>query len=558
MLRQRDAERGWPGTGAPGGQCREPGICQYWRMADQARLPDLDERPAVLSVSDVHRRVRGALERFGALWVEGEVSDVAVRNGHRYLTLIERGGGFRGADCQLRAVCWSSTWARIAAKLARLGLEINPGTVVQLRGKLAAWDRSETVLVAEQVNTDALVGRAALAKRRLLESLAQEGLFRRNAEVPLGPVPLRLGLLAAPGTEGLADFRGVLERSGFGFEVLHVGVAVQGAAAAREIAAAIGRLEGSVELIAIVRGGGSRGDLAAFDDEVLARAICACPVPVWCGVGHTGDRSVADEVAHRSHPTPTACAEALRQMVLDYGDGVERRLRTIHHRAEAAVRDATRALVLAGRALQDGSDKMLERRSGQLAEMARRIELGACRCESDASARVSDRAVLLRAHALHKLDALGRDLAERSRNVGGAAGRRLAAAEGGLSRPRSRLTYDVGMAEVTRQRLGVGQSAERVSSRVVARLEREGSAVAATRKLLNAYDPLRQLERGWTLTTTVEGRVVRSAEQMEAGRTMVTRFADGELMSVVSGKSPGERTGAGSGPARRDGETESD
>lgn len=527
-------------------------------MADQARLPAFDAGADVLSVSEVHRRVRGMAEAFGVLWVEGEVSEVKVRNGHRYLTLTERGAGFKGADCQLKAVCWASTWARIAARLGSLGLEITPGTVVQLMGKLTAWDRAEVVLVAGRVNTDALVGRAALAKRRLLEALERENLLRRNAGAPLGLVPLRLGLVAAPGTEGLADFMGVLKASGFGFHVLHVGVTVQGAEAAGQMVNAIELLEGKVDLIAIVRGGGSRGDLAAFDDELLARAICGAGVPVWCGVGHTGDRSVADEVAHRSHPTPTACAEALRQMVHDYRAGIDGRREAISRRAEVTIADAGRALASASGAVHLNATKTLQSAGSDLARMSSRIEAGALRSESDAERGMAARAVLLRAHALHKLDALGHGLSERVRNLEGAAGRQVSAAERALIRCRSRVTHEAGMSKVAQHRKHLDASGDRLNATAANRLRREAAAVGATRKLLNAYDPLRQLERGWTLTTTTEGRVVRSTSELDQGQHLVTRFADGTATSVVTATSASHSDGRLSDAETEEGERRRD
>jgi exodeoxyribonuclease VII large subunit len=123
---------------------------------------------------------------------------------------------------------------------------------------------------------------------------------------------LRVGLVASPDTEGYRDFVGQLTSSGYGFEVVVSRASVQGTGAPRAIARAITRCGASgCDLVVVVRGGGSKADLAAFDSEPVARAIATCPVPVWTGIGHTGDESVADIVANRAFVTPTECGHEL-------------------------------------------------------------------------------------------------------------------------------------------------------------------------------------------------------------------------------------------------------
>jgi exodeoxyribonuclease VII large subunit len=129
-------------------------------------------------------------------------------------------------------------------------------------------------------------------------------------------VPLRVGLVASPQTEGYSDFTGQLLDSGYGFQILLVKTAVQGEAAPPQIVAAIEALDGAdVDVICLVRGGGSRGDLSCFDDERVARAIAASSTPVFTGIGHTGDESVADLVAHTRAITPTKLGEEIVSVV---------------------------------------------------------------------------------------------------------------------------------------------------------------------------------------------------------------------------------------------------
>src|SRR5690606_30731872 len=142
-----------------------------------------------------------------------------------------------------------------------------------------------------------------VARAELLARLRAEGLLDRQAALALPPVPLRVGLVTSRGSAAEADFLDELARSGFAFHVIAVDVRVQGTGAPRAIARGIASAAArACDVLAVVRGGGARTDLAAFDQEVVARTIAACPTPVLTGVGHEIDRSVADEVAHRRRP----------------------------------------------------------------------------------------------------------------------------------------------------------------------------------------------------------------------------------------------------------------
>jgi exodeoxyribonuclease VII large subunit len=148
-------------------------------------------------------------------------------------------------------------------------------------------------------------------------------------------VPLRVGLVASPGTEGFNDFVGQLTRSGFAFDVAVVTTLVQGDGAPEQIVRALERLdEAERDVICVVRGGGSKGDLACFDDERVARAIAQCATPVFTGIGHTGDESVADLVAYARAITPTKLGEEIVSMVAQW------HTRHVHQSAQTLARFA--------------------------------------------------------------------------------------------------------------------------------------------------------------------------------------------------------------------------
>ncbi|HUY64904.1 MAG TPA: exodeoxyribonuclease VII large subunit [Acidimicrobiales bacterium] len=310
------------------------------------------ERPGALSIADLFAQVHSALaEAFPkgqGLWVRGEIHQIADhRSGHCYIDLIDPDVQ-RGRDAPvLKVNCWRTTWGPLKALLSDQGITLEAGTVVTLRGRLEFYDpRAQVNFVATEIDVSALLGRLAAQRAALLRALEVEGLLTRNSSLPVADVPLRIGLVASPRTEGCNDFLGQLHQSRFGFHVLLAPVQVQGPSAPAAIAGALSSMaDAGCDITVVVRGGGSKADLAAFDTEPVARAVATHPVPVWTGIGHTGDRSVADIVAGRSFVTPTECGQELVQQVERWWAGVSTAAVRIARRADecteqAQVRDA--------------------------------------------------------------------------------------------------------------------------------------------------------------------------------------------------------------------------
>jgi exodeoxyribonuclease VII large subunit len=295
-----------------------------------------EERAGVLSIGGLYDEVEAALAqsfpRRRHLWVRGEIQHLSDhRSGHLYLDLVDpeedsgRGGarGGRGGQPVLKVKCWRTSWTPLRHSLGKEGIELAEGMVVVLRGSLDLYRaKGELSFILADIDVTALLGRLAAQRTALLRALETEGLLRRNAGVALPDVVLHVGLVASPETEGCRDFLGQLTGSGFGFRVSHVKVPVQGPAAPASIARAVAMLGRSgCDVVALVRGGGGRGDLAAFESEVVARAVAGCGVQVWTGIGHTGDQSVADVVAARAFITPTECGQAIVVLTRDWWSG---------------------------------------------------------------------------------------------------------------------------------------------------------------------------------------------------------------------------------------------
>jgi exodeoxyribonuclease VII large subunit len=326
----------------------------------------------VLSIGALYDEVDQALAsvfpRRRPLWVRGEIqslSDQTGRSGHCYLDLVDPDDGRgpprprgRGTPA-LPVKCWKGTWGPLKVALAREGITLAEGMVVVLRGSIDLYrPKGEIGFILSELDVTALLGRLAAQRAALLRKLEAEGLLRRNSQLAVPEVPLRVGLVASPGTEGYRDFLGQLTGSNFAFQVQVSPVTVQGGDASRAVAgavAALGRTD--CDVVVVVRGGGSKADLSAFDAEVVARAIAVAPKPVWTGIGHTGDESVADIVANRAYITPTECGH---ELVVRVGQWWEARV------AQPAARLSWRAQVL----LSDAQGRDAQAR-GRLTRAAR-------------------------------------------------------------------------------------------------------------------------------------------------------------------------------------------
>ena len=456
-----------------------------------------------LSISELYQRIDRALRSAvpGEVWVSGEVRSFNVSSrGHCYIDLVDPVSARDHGSSVLKVVCWSRKWSTIRSTLDRLGIVLDAGLVVRVKGGVQLYKpRGDISFILSELDTDALLGKLAAERARLIKALVDEDVFDRNRRLTVPRPPLRVGLVASPGTEGFRDFVGQLEASGMAFDVRVAPTQVQGRVAPRVVAGAIRRFEAEAfDVVVVVRGGGSKADLATFDAEPVARAIVTSDVPVWTGIGHTGDQSVADEVANRAFITPTECGQELARLATDlWRSGVERG-------------------VIAGRLARErfaSCQRTLDRQR-------RGTAIGA-RSQLDRHAdRVVHRSYNLRAAARGQIDSSERLLKDRATNLARSSVR----------------SVNAGQEEVT-------SSARRLAFLPARRLEVQDLRVGQWRRLLGAYDYQRQLDRGYSVTRDTAGSVIRSAAAVGTGSVLITQVSDGEVVSTVNA--------TGGGPPRR-------
>jgi exodeoxyribonuclease VII large subunit len=278
----------------------------------------------------------------GDVWVRGEIHDLKrPASGHVYFDLVDPGELGRATPAKIAVALFAKHRFTVNAILRKAGggVRMTDGVEVRLRGSLEFHPPTgQLKLVMNLIDPAYTLGRMAAERDRLLRALAADGLLDRNASLYLAPAPLRVALVTSAGSAAAHDFLDELERSGFGFQVTAFDVRVQGQGASPAVAAALRAAAGRhVDVIALVRGGGARTDLATFDNEEIVRTIAGLDVPVWTGIGHEIDTALADQVAHTAFKTPTACAAALVERVNSYLTMAEQRWAAILGLATSAL-----------------------------------------------------------------------------------------------------------------------------------------------------------------------------------------------------------------------------
>jgi exodeoxyribonuclease VII large subunit len=284
----------------------------------------------VYSVGELNAKIRDLLENeLLNVWVEGEISNGRVWNtGHMYFTLKDSGS-------QIKAVMFRSA-------LGYLKFKPQDGMKVVARGKVSVYDpKGEYQIICEHLEPKGL-GALQQAFEQLKRKLQAEGLFDAARKRQLPALPRRIGIVTSLDGAALRDIVRVLRRRYPNAHLVLSPTRVQGEGAGREVAHAIRKIERieGVDVVILARGGGSLEDLWAFNEEVLARVIAACKVPIISGVGHETDFTIADFVADLRAPTPSAAAELVVKRKDEFFGHIDR----IGERLDAAIHHRLRRL----------------------------------------------------------------------------------------------------------------------------------------------------------------------------------------------------------------------
>jgi exodeoxyribonuclease VII large subunit len=492
----------------------------------------------VYSVAEITRRIREAIEAGlpATVHVAGELSNFKQHSsGHLYFTL-------KDDSCELACVMWRSDAARLKFAPA-------DGVEVVVTGAVSVFDRAGRYqLYARRIEPRG-VGALELAFRQMCEKLQSEGLFDARHKQPLPRFPERIALVTSPTGAAIQDMLDTLARRYPCAHVVVKPVTVQGPGAAATMASALRALNrrsaelGGIDVIILGRGGGSAEDLAAFNDEALARAIFASRIPIISAVGHETDVTVADLVADVRAATPTAAAELATPDVVDLRDELVFRARRISRDIDQALRLAAAELNAVRRrpALadplrrgRDGRARLIEVRArigSVVQQVCRRREARVRRCVRSVQRLQPERFI---ADRRARMDATRMALAR-------AWNGRVRRAERGLDAGVRRLARTSVESLPARQRERVDGLARRLARGLPVCLRQNSARLRAIEQRLTALDHRAALRRGFSLTRDKRTRrLVRSVADVRDGGRVITEVADGEFESRVLDSRQGE------------------
>lgn len=434
----------------------------------------------IWTVKDLMSAVRSAVEReYTDVFVEGEISNYRpAESGHLYFTLKEDGA-------QMRVVMFRSQ--------ARL-LKFKPadGMAVIARGRVTVYEARGELQLSAQYLEPRGAGALQIAFEQLKQKLAAEGLFDQARKQPIPALPRSIGVVTSPRGAAIQDIVNIVRRRHRGLNMLIYPAQVQGESAAVEVSAGIQYFNraSNVDVIVVARGGGSMEDLAAFNDEGLARVAAASELPLISAIGHETDFTILDFVADLRAPTPSAAAE----LVIESQHQLEQRVETFRQRLARAARYQ---LLMARQTLtqlaQHGAfarmHDLIGRRQQRLDELVFRLASAERRRLQEYRTRLDTASARVRARDLRRtLDAMRRDLEARTSAL-------ASAARSDLARRRARF---------------------------------EGR-----RATLEALSPLSILERGYALVFDARGNLVKDAHQVKPGNEIRARVSRGMIAATV-------------------------
>ena len=450
-----------------------------------ATSPNTNTAPEreIISVSQLNRRAKQLLEtHLPLLWIEGELSNVSIpSSGHWYFTLKDEQAQVRGAMFKNRNM------------LVRF--KPQQGQQVLIRARVSLYEgRGDYQLIAEHME-EAGAGALQRAYEELKAKLAHEGLFSLEHKKPLPPLPQRIGVITSPTGAAIHDILNVLERRFPGIPVTLIPVAVQGKEAAPQIVRALQLAQRSklFDVLILGRGGGSLEDLWPFNEEIVARAIFACEIPIVSGVGHEVDFTIADFVADLRAPTPSAAAELITPDAEDWLDkfiGFE---------------------VL----LEDAINDKLQHLQQKISWLRSRLRHPKDKLEQQAQ-RLDNLELRLKNHLQRQLSAHTSRFEQLRLRLQGQHPKLL------LNKFKDRLSH-------AQNQL---QDLQRYQ------LERKQQRLAAAARLLNTLSPLNTLERGYSIITHEDGKLITHSQALAVDDIFKAKLAKGSITARVESLQP--------------------
>ncbi|WHO84868.1 exodeoxyribonuclease VII large subunit [Limosilactobacillus oris] len=439
------------------------------------------DRSKYLTVSQLTKYLKLKFDRdpyLQTVYLTGELSNFRLRSGHQYFSL-------KDDQAVIDAVMFRSQFSKVK-------FTPEEGMKLCVTGHVGLYERSGRYQIYIDTMEPDGVGSLYLAFEQLKKKLNAEGLFSRPKKaVPL--FPRRIAVVTSLNGAVIRDINTTVRRRYPIAQVVLFPTVVQGEKAAADIARQIKRAgeRGDFDTLIIGRGGGSIEDLWPFNEEVVARAIADCPLPVISSVGHETDTTIADLVADQRAATPTAAAELATPQRLD--------------NTLMLISDFQQRLYNTMRAQIDFEKKQLAKLTGSY---------------------IFQQPTRLYENYAQKVDQLTQQLRQQQE-------RRLTNAANDVAQVYNRLLTYNPQRLVDQERLTVQQLAARLQTAVQAKTQQTAQQLQALTKQLHSLDPLKIMERGYTYVTR-NGKVVNQAAQLNTGEPLILHFADGEVTVTIT------------------------
>lgn len=429
-------------------------------------------------------------------WVIAELSDVSERGGHCYMELVEKDD--RGVTiARLRGTIWANNFAyKIKPKFEQItGQKFKSGLKVMLFGSASFHEQYGLSFNITDVDPSFTIGDMERIRREIIETLTREGVVNCNRMLQMPRVPQRIAIISAKGAAGYGDFMNQLQSNPVGFKFYtHLFEAtMQGETTSNSVIKALNDIEMTIDLwdcVMIIRGGGATSDLNGFDNLELARRVATFALPVVVGIGHERDRTVLDDIANVRVKTPTAAAEWLimcAQQTLDQA-------LALANQVARYVKDRT-----------SGASKQLSHIEGTIPIIAKQQII---KSKSNLAAIASALPYMTKNKILsanRTIDALARDVQHSA--IG-----KISAAQ----------TYLKTMSDA-------------LANAAPKAIANQDKRLKALENIVEALSPQKTLKRGFSLTK-VNGKTVKSVDQLADNDVITTYLADGEITSVVNKK----------------------
>ena len=323
------------------------------------------------TVTQYMRALKQKVESTPAVWVRGVITQINEKARVVYLSIADFEEGNVTPLATVPLYCYSAKFAAIRAKVENypqpftLKEQLKVSFLIKADLYVPYGKLQAQILDIDPVYT---LGELALTKSAILKRLALEGLLEKNKALTLADVPIRVGLITGEGTAAYKDFTTKLAESPFAFKVKTAYAKMQGADTEPTVLAALEELakDSELDVVCIIRGGGSKTDLNFFDSEALCRAVANFPLPVFTGIGHEIDRSLLDEVAYQSCITPTDTAKRLIDRVSDSWNRMLSLAQSIALQAKETLVTVNRDLTNKGNRLQQKVNTLIQKEAMKL------------------------------------------------------------------------------------------------------------------------------------------------------------------------------------------------